>query len=677
MSRGRKSQVLRFGVFEANILARELRKHGTHVRLRGQPFCILSMLLERPGEVVTRDEMRQKLWPADTFVDFEHSLNSAIKKLRAVLSDSPDNSRYIETIPRVGYRFVAPVQEVPLPGPTGAEASTNPPESQAQAAVQVLHRRWPRLVAGGLALVALAVVTTFAWRGAHLRPGLTGEKVVLAVLPFSNLTGDPGQDYFSDGLTEEMIAQLGQVDPDRMSVIARTSIMHYKGSSEALPQIGRELGVQYVLEGSVRRDSTRVRITTQLVRVKGQTPLWSREYDRELAGLLTLQHELAQEVADEMQITLGEKPKATAAASVTKPPVSPDSYAAYDLYLQGRYFWNKRTEEGFQRAADYFQQSIARDPNYARAYAGLADTDGLMSSWYLGPQNELMPKGRAAALKALQLDDTLAEAHTSLALIAENYDYDWQTAEREFKRAIQLDPGYATAHQWYAEYLSWRGRFEEALAESEKARQLDPLSMIIAADHATILYMARQYDRALAQSRAVLNMDPNAPHTASTVIYSYVHQRKFAEAQEFIKQHEAILNNRWLPVFEAVLYGYWGRAAEAEAALTKVEQSAWTPERRIPALLLVYSAVGRKDQTIALLQQAVADHSNVVTSIKVDPMYDPLRSDPRFQELLRRVGLADTASTSRRSVDPHSERLRADAERTAPPARTGDDAPAS
>jgi TolB-like protein/DNA-binding winged helix-turn-helix (wHTH) protein/Tfp pilus assembly protein PilF len=644
MPQERKSQVLRFGVFEANIPARELRKHGTRVRLRGQPFCILSMLLERPGEVVTRDEMRQKLWPADTFVDFEHSLNSAIKKLRAVLGDSPDNPRYIETIPRVGYRFVAPVQEVRLAGLPASEVPASSSESQTQPAAQVSQWRWPRLVAAGLTLVVLAAVATFAWRRTHPRPGLAGEKVVLAVLPFSNLTGDPNQEYLSDGLTEEMIAQLGQMDPDRMSVIARTSVMHYKGSSEPLLQIGSELGVQYVLEGSVRRDSGRVRITAQLVRVKDQTPVWSREYDRELAGLLTLQHEVAQEIAVEMQVTLAEKPK-PATRAVAKPPASPGSYAAYDLYLQGRYFLNERTEEGFQRAAEYFQQAIERDPNYARAYAGLADTDGLMSTWYVGPQNELMPKGRAAALKALQLDDTLAEAHNSLALIAENYDYDWQTAEKEFKRAIHLDPGYATAHQWYAEYLSWQGRFEEALAESEKARQLDPLSMIIAADHASILYYGRQYDRALAQSRAVLNMDPRAPRAASIVVFSYIQQHKFAEAQEFIEQNKATLNDQWLPMREAVVYGYWGRAAEAQKALTRVEQFAWKPEQRIAVWLAVYSALGRRDQTIALLQQAVVNHSNVVTSIKVDPMFDPLRSDPRFQDVLRRAGLADTAVT--------------------------------
>lgn len=336
--------------------------------------------------------MREKLWAADTFVDFEHSLNSAIKKLRAALGDSPDNPRYIETIPRVGYRFVAPVQEVSLPGGPAPAVSSSSTGSETQAAPRVPHWAWKRLVAGGLALVALGAVATYAWRRTHPRPELAGEKVALAVLPFSNLTGDPSQEYFSDGLTEEMIAQLGQMDPDRMSVIARTSVMHYKGRSEPLPQIGSELGVQYVLEGSVRRDSARVRITAQLVRVKDQTPVWSHEYDRELAGLLTLQHEIAQEVADEMQVTLGEKPK-RAGSSVAKPAPSSGSYAAYDLYLQGRYFWNKRTDEGFRRAADYFQQAIERDPNYARAYAGLAHTDGLMSTGLWVRKTSLCPKG--------------------------------------------------------------------------------------------------------------------------------------------------------------------------------------------------------------------------------------------------------------------------------------------
>jgi len=639
--------VVRFGVFEANLPAQELRKHGTRVRLRGQSFSILSMLLEKPGEVVTREEMRQRLWPADTFVDFEHSLNSAIKKLRGVLGDSPENSRYIETIPRVGYRFIAPVQEVTAPGKVEREATVpaKTAEPQERSAPPVSRRSWPRFAVATIAIVAVGIVAFFAWRMVHFRSESARERVALAVLPFSNLTGDAGQDYFSDGLTEEMIVQLGEMDPERMSVIARTSVMHYKGSSVALPQIGSELGVQYVLEGSVRRDSSRVRITAELVRVKDQTPVWSHEYDRELAGLLTLQHEVAQEVANEMRITLGDKPKPTTAS--VKSATSPETYAAYDLYLQGRYFWNRRTKEGFQRAADYFQRAIDRDPLYAPAYAGLADTDGLMSTFYLGPQNELMPKGRAAALKALQLDETLAEAHTSLALIAENYDYDWQTAEKEFNRAIQLDPGYATAHQWYAEYLSWQGRFDEALAESEKARQLDPLSIIIAADHASILYYGRQYERATAQARAVLNMDPHAPRAGSVLIFSCIQQRKFEEAQKFIEQSNWPSDSPWRSTMEAVVFGYWGRAVEAQEAMKKAEQFAWEPQQRIEALLGVYSAVGRTEQTLALLQQAVASRSNAVTTLKVDPMYDPLRSDPRFQEVMRQAGLSNSGPATK------------------------------
>ena len=645
MPQEHKGQILRFGVFEANLPARELRKHGTRVRLRGQPFCILSMLLERPGDVITREEMQQKLWPADTFVDFEHSLNSAIKKLRAALNDSPENSRYIETIPRVGYRFIAPVQEVQPAGLTVAEAAGRISESSAPVVPQapVAPHEGPRsvlLVVVGFALLALLAVATVIWWRSHSRLApAAGDKVSLAVLPFMNLTGDPGQEYFSDGLTEEIIAQLGQVNPDRLSVIARTSVMQYKSSSAPLPQIGSELGVQYVLEGSVRKDSGRVRITAQLVRVSGQTPVWSHEYDRELAGLLTLQREVAQEVADEMQVALGRGGPATAAAA-PKPAVSPNSYEAYDLYLQGRYFWNKRSPEGFERAANYFQQAIARDPNYARAYAGLADTYGLMSAWFFMPHNESMPKARAAALKALELDDSLAEAHASLALIAENDDYDWQTAEKEFKRAIQLDPSYATAHQWFAECLSWQGRFSEALAESERARQLDPLSLIIATDHGAILYFSRQYDRAIEQFRAVLAMEPNFPR-AHMIAYAYVEKGMFREA---LAAAEIWRHTDGTPDLEAQAYIH-GRAGEQEKARSALEKwEKWHKSHATPLtgeVVMAYIAAGRHDEAITLLEKAYAEHSNVGLAMKVGPFFDPLRPDPRFQDLLRRMGLAD------------------------------------
>ena len=390
-----------------NLGARELRKHGVQIRLPGQPFCILSILLEKPGEVVTREEMREKLWTADVFVDFEHSLNSAMKKLRAALGDSPENPRYIETLPRQGYRFIAPVEEIAL---AELAAAIPPTETVEMPTVPALQRRWP-LWLGIAALLVVLAAGIVAWSRARARTPLP-TRLTIAVLPFENLTGDAAQDYLSDGLTEEIIAQLGRMDPEHLGLISRTSVMHYKHGNEEIGQIGRELGVQYLLEGSVRREADRVRVTTQLIQMKDQTRVWSRQYDRELNSLLALQSEIAQETADEIQLTLGRGPKPIAASRKLAPDTS---YAAYDLYLRGRYFWNKRTGEGFRQAADYFQKAIDKDPNYAPAYAGLADTFALMSSWTQVPQNEFMPKARAAALRALQLDDNLAEAHTSLA----------------------------------------------------------------------------------------------------------------------------------------------------------------------------------------------------------------------------------------------------------------------
>jgi TolB-like protein/DNA-binding winged helix-turn-helix (wHTH) protein/Flp pilus assembly protein TadD len=642
--------VYRFGVFQVNLSARELRKHGMRVRLPGQPFCILTMLLEKPGEVITREEMQQKLWASDTFVDFEHSLNSAIKKLRAALGDTSENSRYIETVPRAGYRFVAPLEEVPANLRPGADAQPTADRSDVHAAEGESPRRtWVTLTVISILFIA-GLGAYFQWSRSRGRLQRPGGRLMLAVLPFDNLTGDAGQDYFSDGLTEEMIAQLGRLDPEHLGVIARTSVMHYKRAQVQMDQIARELGVQYVLEGSVRRDSNTVRITAQLVQVKDQSRVWARQYDRELSSLLTLQGEIAQEIADEIHLTLHNGHEKIAADS--KPAAPPSSYEAYDLYLKGRYFWNKRTKDGFQQATEYFQQSIAKDTNYARAYAGLADTFGLMSTWGVVPQNEYMPKARAAALRALQMDESLAEAHTSLALVAENYNYDWQTAEKEFRRAIQLDPGYATAHHWYAECLSWQGRFEEALAESERARQLDPLSVIIATDHGAILYFSRQYDRAIAQTSAALEMDPSFARAQGILVSAYEQKGRFAEALDYIEQHQPLPNSAWTWAARAGVYGPWGRTAQAQHALAKAERLFEHTPWETTGLAPVYAVLGRKDQAIAMLQEACAEHSNAVMTIKVDPVYDPLRSDPRFQDLLRRVGLADGGTTGRGTAKP-------------------------
>jgi TolB-like protein/DNA-binding winged helix-turn-helix (wHTH) protein/Tfp pilus assembly protein PilF len=629
------TRVLRFGVFQVNLAAREVRKHGVRIRLPGQPFRVLSILLERPGQVVSREEMRDKLWDSETFVDYERSLNSAIRKLRAVLGDSQESSRYIETVPRLGYRFIAPVEQVPSLAETPRASVLEPPPS-APKVVRPPARRGS-LILGVCAILLTLTVSYFMWSRMRTRPQPSGERLMLAVLPFENLTGDPAQEYLSDGLTEEMIAQLGRLDPEHLGVIARTSVMHYKHTTEAAGQIGRELGVQYVLEGSLRREAERVRVTAQLVQMKDQTHIWSHQYDRELKSLLSLQGEIAQETADEIQLRLGQGHKLRVA---DRQLASPTSYQTYDLYLKGRYFWNKRTKDGFRQAADYFQQSIASDPNYARAYAGLADTYALMSSWNFIPQTEAIPKARAAALRAMQLDDSLAEAHTSLGLIAENYDYDWQTAEKEYRRAIQLDPQYATAHQWYAECLAFQGRFPEALEESERARQLDPLSLIIATDHAAILYFARQYDRAIEQFRAVLAMEPNFER-AHMVVYPYVEKGMFPEA---LAETSKWRHGDGGPVseVEAYVYGRWGKQQQAERALAQWKrESLGRPVATTLAALEAYVATGRNEEALALLEKSYREHANLVTSLKVEPALDPLRGDRRFQELLRRLGLAD------------------------------------
>lgn len=625
--------------YELDVSAYELRRQGRACKLERIPMEILLLLVEQRGQLVTREQIVERIWGKDAFLDTDNSINGAIRKIRAALRDDPEDPRFIQTVTGKGYRFIAPVVEVPAVDDPEESQTGPPPDSQPHPipiGVRPFYRSW-RVYLGLSAVLIAALAGALLLTRTPDRGQVAGGKLMLAVLPFANLTGDAGQEYVSDGLTEEMINQLGNLDPQRLGVIARTSVMHYKGSHASLEQIGRELGVQYVLEGSIRRDSDRVRISAQLIQMKDQSHLWAREYDRELTGFLAVQGEIAQQIADEIQLALGGGHKLNGAHRAAALPAT--SYEAYDLYLKGIYFWNKRTRGGFEQAADYFQQSIAKDPNYARSYAGLANTYALMSTWLLVPQDEFMPRARTAALKALALDPTLAEAHTSLGLIAETYDYDWQTAETEFRRAIQLNPGYATAHQWYAEFLSWQGRFDEALQESERARQLDPLSLIIATDHGAILYYLRQYDRVIEQCRAVLEMDPQFGRARTYLFNAYLQEGKFAEAREASDLVHGPDDAAWTWVRRTLLYGRWGRKAEARRALANFEQLAPSlGADRMIASLLAYNGAGDKEKVISLLQQAYAEHSNAVVELKVDPLYDPLRSDPRFQDLLRRLG---------------------------------------
>ena len=651
--------IFRFGPYESRPRTRELYKHGSKVKVRPQPLQLLNLLLSRAGDVLTREELRQQLWSSETFVDFEHSLNTSVKEMRAVLNDSANEPQYIQTLPRLGYRFIAPVEIVERENdrpPSRQQVDTSsfsqagsapvvrefgvaefpPANSPDVPLVRVPSWRWWALP-GLAAMLVVIAVGLLQWSRPRTRPELVNGSIMLAVLPFENLTGDAGQEYFSDGLTEEMIAQLGRIDPQHMGVIARTSVMHYKNSPEQLDQIGRELGVQYVLEGSVRRDSDKVRITAQLIRTKDQTHVWTHQYDREVNSLLSLQGEIAQEISDAIQVTLGERKP----GEVSPPPIphAPKSYAAYDLYLQGRYFWNKRTTQGLQQAVECFEQAIAKDPDYARAYAGLADSLALMSSYDVASPSVLIPKARAAALKALELDDKLAEAHASLALIAQNYDWDWQSAEKEYRRAIELDPNYATGHHWYAEHLAFRGRFDEAFAEIERARQLDPLSLIIQVDNGAILFFSRQYDRAIEQFQAVLKVEPTFPR-ARMMDYAYAQQGRYAEALADIEIWRRVDNTYWILIEEGYVYGRAGQPAEARRALEKLKLMNRGGKIDPFGLVPVYVGLGDKDQAFAWIEKSIANHSPGPIALKVDPIYEPLRSDPRFQSVLQRLGLA-------------------------------------
>jgi TolB-like protein/DNA-binding winged helix-turn-helix (wHTH) protein len=545
-----------FGEFRLDPHKRTLQHGEELVALTPKAFDTLLVLVENAGQLITKDDLMKTVWP-DSFVE-ESNLTQTVFMLRKALGQTRDQG-YIVTVPGHGYRFAADVKPVSPAVPQEPEtlAVIQPTDVH----VRQSRLRWPVLIY--ISIAFLLVVGAVAFRRSRSQPQPAG-RTMLAVLPFQNLTGDPSQEYFSDGMTEEMISQLGNLDPQHLGVIARTSVMLYKSNPKPLDQVGRELGVQYALEGSVRREAQRFRITAQLIEVKDQTHLWAHNYDRSANDLLAVQQEITQEIAEELKLTLDSAHatahRATAAQNI--------SYETYDLYLKGRYFWSKRTPEGFKQAAENFQQAIAKDPSFARAYAGLADTYALMSTWDQGPANDLMPKARAAALRAIALDDSLAEPHASLALVAENYDYDMQTAEKEFRRAIQLDPSYATAHQWYAESLSWQGRFDEALAESERARQLDPLSQIIATDHGSILYFARHYDQAIAQCRSVLDMDANFHRARGILIRSYVQSGKFEEA---IHEVDAWTNETWTLPWRVFVYGRWGRTAQAEQSLAKFE----------------------------------------------------------------------------------------------------------
>src|SRR5258705_859546 len=608
-----------FGVFEADMEAGELRKHGLRLKLSEQPFQILAMLVARPGEVVSREVLRERLWPSDTFVDFDHGLNNAVMRLREVLGDSSDHPRFIETLPRRGYRFIAPVE---LKNPALDNAALEAAATEKMAGVPVIggkneSRNSEALLSNApgqpsrpFSLPRIAVLVAAVLAGSALISGITVHYVnaskgkanrssSLVVLPLENLSGDREQDYFADGMTDDLIANLAKIRSLR--VISRSTAMAYKGTHKPLPQIATELNVDAVVEGTVMRVGNRVRITAELVQVSTDQHLWADTYESPIGDVLALQDRVSSAIVDEIRINLTKEDKERLAQ---KPSVSPE---AYEDYLKGRYYWNKRSGEGFEKAIGYFEEATRKDPQYALAYAGLADCYGIIGATIYGsvPAADAAPKAKAAAVRALEIDPSLAEAETSLATARFNYDWDWAGAAEGFKRAIQMDPGYATAYQRYSLYSISLGRFSDSFEQIKKARDLDPLSISINASFGWRLYLAREYDRAIAQLHETLEMDPNYEWAHLILGQAYEQKGEFNLALAELKKAVELSRNSPLMVSAlAHAYASQGNTAEAQKLLAQLMTQSRTQYVSTYYIAVVYLGLGQNAIAMNWLDKA-------------------------------------------------------------------------
>jgi TolB-like protein/DNA-binding winged helix-turn-helix (wHTH) protein/Flp pilus assembly protein TadD len=629
-----------FGVFELDLRAGELRKRGLRVRLQQQPFQILVMLLEHAGQVVGRDELQKKLWPAETFVDFDHGLNKAINKIREALGDSAESPRFVETVARRGYRFLADVRVVDaapagsseVPPPAHAAAGTGDRQHDGAPAARLTPRVPSRAWKMPVLLVALVLVASLGSWTLYTRNRPSPAIRSLAVLPLENLSSDPSQDYFADGMTDELISDLGQISALR--VISRTSMMAYKRTRKSVPQIARELNVDAVVEGTVLRAGDQVRITAQLIEGPADRHVWSQSYQGALRNTLALQKDVARAIADQIRISVNAQEQAALRSVTVVNPV------AYESYLKGRYFWNKRTADSLKVALRYFNEAIDEDSNYAQAYSGLADTYALLGDWQYAVMTpkEALPKAKAAAVKALELDGTLGEAHNSLAFCLDGFDWDFEAAGKEFRRSIELNPGYATAHHWYAWHLALVRRFDEAIREMRRAESVDPLSLVINADLAELLALAHSYDESIRQSRKTIEMDPNFGLAHNHLGQAYLQKHMNAEAVTELQQ--AVRLSGESPTCIANLaraYVASGKRSEAAKLLGDLKRRSTPGHSYASEIAVIYGSLGDIDEAMRWLERGYEERFN--PGVLLRPGLDALRSEPRFEQLVRRVGV--------------------------------------
>ena len=607
--------LLRFGVFELDPKAGELRKAGALVKLAPQPFKVLVILASHSGQLVTREDLRQQIWGNDTFVDFEQGLNYCIKQIRLALGDDAGTPRFLETLPRRGYRFLLPVKTL------GSLRSEKPQGKRAVLAPAALF-----------ALVAILAGAYIAYRWEQQAHRPTSFRIKsLVVLPLENLSGDPNQDYFAEGMTDALTTDLAQIGA--LQVISRTSAIHYKRTQKTLPEIARELHVDAVVEGAAVRSGDHVRISAQLIYAPTDTHLWANSYEGDLRDVLALQNEVARTIANQIaiQLTPPEQQRLSAGGHVNT--------EAYDDYLKGRYEWNRRTAKSLTNSVAYFEQAIAKDPNYALAYAGLTDSYIILGNFSLLPPKEAYPKAKAAAMKALELDGSLAQAQTALAFTTYLYDWDWSTSENGFKRAIELNPSYGPAHQWYGVSLVSRGRSEEAIAELKRAQEVEPDSMIISAVAAWVDFLAGRYDQGIEQSKKTLELDPDFVRARDYLGLNYEQKGMYEEAIAEFQKAQREPNQPFTIGMLGHAYALAGKKIEARKLLNEMierYQKDYFPPFQIA---LVYAGLGEKNNAFEWLQKAYDERYPWLIHLKVDPRLSDFRSDPRFALFARRIGL--------------------------------------
>ena len=653
---GRPAKCLyEFGPFHLDPTEHVLLRDGEPVVLRPKELAVLVALVENHGHVLTKDEFFKGVWPGQ-FVE-EGNLNRHISSLRRVLGESSDAPQYVETVPKVGYRFVAPVREIrdrsadlvierhtiarivteeeEVTNGCGELEQTSEPKAlvatQAKGK-QLNHARPLAIGAAGVLLVGLTLALAYAW---SLRKSQETKTVAtvrsLAVLPFKPISAGDEDEYLGLGMADALITKLSNIR--ELNIRPTSAVRKYDAPNQDPVAAGRELRVEAVIEGSVQRVGEKIRVTVQLVSVQDRVPLWGQKFDEHFTNIFAVQDRISEQVARALMLTLSSAEREMLNKHHT------ENSDAYRLYLKGRYFWNKRTVEGLKKGVGYFNEAVEEDPSYALAYVGLADSYSLLSDYGGLPPKEAYPQAKRAAMRAVELDERLAEAHATLAYIKSGYDWDWLGAEERFRRAIELNPNYETAHQWYAEYLSGMGRHQEAIAEIRKAKEINPLSLIINAVEAWVLYHAREYDQAIAQAQKVVEMDP---HFAE--VYAYL-KRCYDQKGMYREAIAARQMRRKLAGYDAEETAALREAAAAASARMywqkRLDQDLEESKRELSAgidMAEIYAQLGEKDEAFKWLEKAYEERSAMMVYLKVLPNLDPLRSDPRFADLLRRVG---------------------------------------